>query len=308
MAKKIKDPGIGKSSNKHAKRFINSDGSFNIKHINRPSSLSESYNYLISISWTKFFLWVVLGYTLVNALFAIIYTFLGISNITEPTGSVFKDFLNAFFFSAQTITTVGYGAMAPKGLVFGVISSFEALIGLLSFSFITGLLYGRFSRPRANIRFSSSMVFRKHNGVDCIMFRLMSRSANVMIRPKIEATLSLSQESKGEKYVNNFYNLKLERNSITYLPTTWTIVHPIDELSPLKEFSKEQLQKLNGEILILASYYDESFAQEVHQVHSYVLKNLKQDQKFIPAFYYDDDGYTILDHNNLDKTLPHSST
>jgi inward rectifier potassium channel len=135
----------------------------------------------------------------------------------------------------------------------------------------------------------------------------MSRSANVMIRPKIEATLSLSQESKGKKYVNNFYNLKLERNSITYLPTTWTIVHPIDESSPLKEFSKEQLQKLNGEILILASYYDESFAQEVHQVHSYILKNLKQDQSFIPAFYYDDEGYTILDHNNLDKTLPDSS-
>jgi inward rectifier potassium channel len=251
---------------------------------------------------------VVLGYTLINALFAMIYTFLGISNITESTGSVLRDFLNAFFFSAQTITTVGYGAMAPKGLVFGIISSFEALIGLLSFSFITGLLYGRFSRPRANIRFSSSMVFRKHNGVDCIMFRLMSRSANVMIRPKIEATLSLSQESKGKKYINNFYSLKLERNSITYLPTTWTIVHPIDELSPLKEFSKEQLQKLNGEILILASYYDESFAQEVHQVHSYVLKNLKQDQSFIPAFYYDEEGYTILDHDNLDKTLPHSST
>ncbi|PKV52126.1 inward rectifier potassium channel [Aquimarina sp. MAR_2010_214] len=308
MARKIKDPGIGKSSNKHAKRFINPDGSFNIKHINRPSSLSESYNYLISITWTKFFLWVVLGYTLVNSLFAVIYTFLGISNITEPTGDLFRDFLNAFFFSAQTITTVGYGAMAPKGLVFGIISSFEALIGLLSFSFITGLLYGRFSRPRANIRFSNSMIFREHNGVDCIMFRLMSRSANVMIRPKIEATLSLSQESKGKKYVNNFYNLKLERNSITYLPTTWTIVHPIDESSPLKEFSKEQLQKLSGEVLILASYYDESFAQEVHQVHSYVLKNLKQDQNFIPAFYYDDEGYTVLDHNNLDKTLPRSST
>lgn len=308
MAKKIKDPGIGKSSNKYAKRFINPDGSFNIKHVNRPSSLSESYNYLIGISWTKFFLWVVLGYTLINVLFAMIYTFLGISNITESTGSVLKDFLNAFFFSAQTITTVGYGAMAPKGLVFGIISSFEALVGLLSFSFITGLLYGRFSRPRANIRFSSSMVFRKHNGVDCIMFRLMSRSANVMIRPKIEATLSLSLENKNKKYINNFYNLKLERNSITYLPTTWTIVHPIDELSPLKEFSKEQLQKLNGEILILASYYDESFAQEVHQVHSYVLKNLKQDQSFIPAFYHDEEGYIILDHSNLDKTLPNNST
>ncbi len=303
MAKRIKDPGVGRSSNRHAKRFINADGSFNIKHINRPSSLSESYDYLIGISWSRFFLWVLLGYTLINILFAIIYMFLGISDIVEPTGNVFKDFLNAFFFSAQTITTVGYGALSPKGFVFGIISSFEALIGLLCFSFVTGLLYGRFSKPRANIQFSNNIVIRKHNGVDSIMFRLMSRSANVMIRPKIEATLALSQEDKDKAYVNNFYNLKLERNTITYLPTTWTIVHSINESSPLYGYSREQLAHLNGEVLLLVSYYDESFSQEVHQVHSYVLKNMKQDQKFVPAFYYDDAGYTILDHDKLDETF-----
>ena len=136
MAKRIKDPGIGRSSNKHAKRFINPDGSFNIKHINRQSgTLSESYEYLISISWWKFFLWVVLGYILVNSVFAIVYTLLGISNIIEPTGNIFKDFLNAFFFSAQTITTVGYGAMAPKGQLFGIISSFEAFSRVIKFFF-----------------------------------------------------------------------------------------------------------------------------------------------------------------------------
>lgn len=302
MAQKIKDPGVGRSSNKRAKRFINQDGSFNIKHVNRPNSLSESYEYLINISWTKFFLWVLVGYTFINTVFAIIYTILGISNIVEPTGNVFSDFLNAFFFSAQTITTVGYGAMAPKGLLFGLISSFEALIGLLCFSFITGLLYGRFSKPRANIQFSKTMVLREHNGVDCIMFRLMSKSANVMIRPQIEVTLALSQKDQTGKYINSFYNLKLERNTITYLPTTWTVVHPIDDSSPLKDFKREELSRLNGEILLLMSYYDESFAQEVHRVHSYVLKNIKHDHKFTRAFYYDDEGYTILDHHKLDET------
>ncbi|WP_025739983.1 ion channel [Aquimarina pacifica] len=305
MAKKIKDPGIGRSSNKYAKRFINQDGSFNIKHINKPSSLSASYNYLISISWMKFFLWVLLGYVVVNSLFALIYTFLGIADIIEPTGNVFRDFLNAFFFSAQTITTVGYGAMAPEGLLFGIISSFEALVGLLSFSFITGLLYGRFSKPKSNIKFSDAIVLREHNGQDCIMFRLMSRTANVMIRPRIEATLSISQENEdGTSYTNSFYKLNLERNSITYLPTTWTIVHAIDELSPLATFDRNSLTQLNGEILILASYYDESFAQEVHQVYSYELKGLQKDRGFVPAFHYDDEGYTILDHEKLDSTTP----
>ncbi len=302
MAKKIKDPGIGLSSDKKAKRFINRDGSFNIKHVNRKTSISRSYNYLINITWTSFFCWVFLGYIVINSFFAFIYTILGVSAITEPTGFLWKDFLKAFFFSAQTVTTVGYGAMAPKGMLFGIISSFEALIGLLSFSFITGLLYGRFSKPKSSIKFSDIVVLRKHEGIDCIMFRLMSRGTNVMIRPKVQVTLSLSQKSADKKYTNNFYELKLERKEITYLPTTWTVVHPIDESSPLVGYDRDQLSQLHGEILILVTYYDESFAQEVHQIHSYLLGDLKIDKAFVPAFFYDDDGYTILDHDKLSKT------
>ncbi len=304
MAKRIKDPGIGLSSNKQAKRFINPDGSFNIKHINRQTSISRSYNYLIHISWIKFFSWVFLGYFFINSLFAIIYVTLGISAITEPTGSIFRDFLKAFFFSAQTVTTVGYGAMAPKGVVFGIISSIEALIGLLSFSFITGLLYGRFSKPKSSISFSNVMVLKHHNEVDCLMFRLMSRSTRVMIRPKVEVTLALSQKSQDKKYNNNFYNLKLERSEITYLPTTWTIVHPVNEESPLFQYDRKDLTKLHGEILILVTYYDESFAQEVHQVHSYMLNDVKIDTTFVSAFHYNDDGYTVLDHDKLGKIKP----
>ena len=302
MTAKVKDPGVGKSSTKKAKRFINPDGSFNVKHINRGETFTNSYDYLINISWTKFFLWVLLGYLIINSFFAIIYTFFGIAEIAEPSGNVFKDFLNAFFFSAQTITTVGYGAMSPKGMLFGVISSLEALVGLLSFSFVTGLLYGRFSKPQANIKFSNNLILRNHNGQDSIMFRLMSKNGKVMIRPRIEATLVLSLPDANNQYSNNFYSLKLERSAITYLPTTWTVVHIIDEKSPLKDYNTREIDKLHGEILILISYYDESFAQEVHQAHSFVLKNLKFNNRFIPAFYYDEEGYTVLDHSKLSDT------
>ena len=302
MTAKVKDPGVGKSSSKKAKRFINPDGSFNVKHINRKETFTNGYDYLINISWTKFFLWVLLGYLIINSFFAIIYTFFGIAEIAEPTGNIFKDFLNAFFFSAQTITTVGYGAMSPKGMLFGVISSLEALVGLLSFSFVTGLLYGRFSKPQANIKFSDSLILRQHNGKDSIMFRLMSKNGKVMIKPRIEATLVLSSADINNHYSNNFYSLKLERSAITYLPTTWTVVHIIDEKSPLKDYNIQEIDNVQGEILILVSYYDESFAQEVHQAHSFVLKNLKFNRRFTPAFYYDDKGYTVLDHSKLDET------
>ena len=305
MSKRIKDPGIGRSSNNIAKRFINHDGSFSVKHINKKPSLSESYNYLIRISWGQFFFWVFLGYVMVNALFALGYVLIGISSITVASGHFIIDFMHAFFFSAQTITTVGYGAMAPKSIASEMLSSFEALVGFISFSFITGLLYGRFSKPRASIRFSKSIVIREHQGVDCIMFRLMSNTRDVMINPKIEVTLALSTENDKGKFVNNFYGLNLERDQITYLPTTWTIVHPIDDSSPLYGFSTEKLKKMHGEMLILAKYYDESFAQELYQAHSYTLSELRENHKFIPAFYYDQLGYTILDHSKLGSTKEH---
>ncbi len=302
MARRIKDPGIGAASNENARRFVNQDGSFNIKHRNKRSQLSETYSYLIDISWPRFFVYVFLGYILLNSLFALCYTIIGVEAITTPSGNIFRDFLKAFFFSAQTITTVGYGALAPKGIVFGFISSFEAMIGLLSFSFITGLLYGRFSKPHANIRFSKVMVLRKHGDHDALMFRLMSSSASTMIQPRIEVTLTLSEKDETGAYKNNFYRLTLERDKITYLPTTWTIVHVIDENSPFSTYDREQLCNLRGEFLIMASYYEESFNQEVYQIHSYVLKNIRIDHAFQKAYYYDEEGYTVLDHELLDET------
>ncbi len=302
MARRIKDPGIGATSNAKAKRFVNQDGSFNIRHKNKRGGLSDAYAYLIAISWMRFFAYVFVGYILLNSIFALCYTLLGVEAITTPSGSVFRDFLRAFFFSAQTITTVGYGTMSPKGIIFGFISSFEAMIGLLSFSFITGLLYGRFSKPRANIRFSNVMVLRAYEDHDALMFRLMSSSASTMIQPRIEVTLTLTEKDQTGGYKNNFYRLSLERDKITYLPTTWTVVHRIREGSPFVGYDRQQLNTLKGELLIMTSYYEESFNQEVHQIHSYLLKNIKIDHAFQSAYYYDEEGYTVLDHELLDKT------
>jgi len=142
----------------------------------------------------------------------------------------------------------------------------------------------------------------KHKDVDAIMFRLMSRKKALIINPKIRVSLSLSVLNEQGDLVNEFFNLDLERDSITYLPTTWTLVHYINDDSPLKKFSKEEIKKLQAELLILFSYYDELYNQELHQVHSYIFKNLKINQVFEKAFYYNNDGKIVLDHNLLDKT------
>ena len=152
MAKKVKDPGFGYKSSKNAKDIINDDGSSNVLHVNRKKNINDLYTYFVDISWLQFFLLIILAYTVLNVFFGLIYLGIGIEQITKPKGNFFEDFLNGFFFSAQTLTTVGYGGIAPNGITANFIAAFEAMIGLLSFSFITGLLYGRFSKPKASLK------------------------------------------------------------------------------------------------------------------------------------------------------------
>lgn len=298
MAKKIKDPGFGYSSAKNAKNIINKDGSSNVIHINKKRSLDDLYSFFIEISWINFFLLIILVYTLINIVFGLIYTFVGIEEITKSTGNFFSDFLNGFFFSAQTLTTVGYGGIAPHGIASNIIAAFEAMIGLLGFSFITGLLYGRFSKPRAAIKFSSNIILREFKDKRAVMFRLMNSRKTVMIEPKITVTLSITDKETSEK---KFYQLTLERDTIMYLPTVWTIVHEIDEKSPLFELTNEEIANLTAELYILVQYHEESFAQNVYQIYSYSFNELEVDVKYKSSYNFDVFGYTILDHNKLSE-------
>ena len=298
MAKKIKDPGFGYKGTQNAKNIINKDGSSNVIHVNKSRGLDDLYSYFIDISWGKFFFLILLAYTLMNVVFGLVYTFIGIEEITKRTGSIFSDFLNGFFFSAQTLTTVGYGGIAPHGITSNLIAAFEAMIGLLSFSFITGLLYGRFSKPKAAIKFSENIILREFKEERAIMFRLMNSRKTVMIEPKIKVTLSVTDDKTS---VKKFYNLSLERDAIMYMPTVWTIVHEIDEKSPLYSLSNDEISKLNAELFLLLQYHEESFAQNVYQVYSYDFMEMEVDVKYKSSFNFDENGFTILDHDKLSE-------
>ncbi|MBD0832628.1 ion channel [Aestuariibaculum sediminum] len=307
MINKIKDPGVGNASAQYAKRMLKTDGSFNLKYKNKPRKFSEAYHFLVNISWFYFFsLSFLIGF-LVNALFAIIYLIIGIEEIVKPSGSVFQDFLNAFFFSTQTFTTVGYGAMSPHGILSGFVASVEAFLGLMLFAFVTGLIYGRFSKPKSAVRFSEHLILRDFNHGRAIMFRLVNNRKSVMIKPKISVTLMLSEPNEAGEYQNNFYLLKLERNEIDYLPTTWTVVHELDEESPLYEISNQEIVKLHGELIIMMSYYDESFNQEVHKIHSYLLNEAKIDYKFAKAQNFNKQGALVLDYDLFEAIEPYKS-
>ena len=308
MAKKVKDPGFGYQSSKNAKKLINDDGTSNVIHVNRKRGMHDLYSHLIEIPWWQFFLIVILIYTLINILFAIIYNLIGIEQITPSTGNTFRDLLNGFFFSAQTVTTVGYGGISPQGLVANIIASFQAMIGLLGFSFITGLLYGRFSRPKAAIKFSKHLIVRDFKEHRAIMFRLMNSRKNMMIEPQVTVTLAISELDEGtQEYQRKFYRLKLERDQIMYLPTMWTVVHELDEVSPLSKYSNEELQTMDAEMYILLQYHDESFSQKLFKIYSYKFSQLQINKKFASSFMFDEEGYVLLDHEKLNHLEEHSS-
>ena len=301
---RIKDPGFGYSSKKNAQSIINKKGESTIIHKNKKFSFQDTYAYLIQISWFHFFLFVLLSYILINIFFGIIYTLIGIEEITTLSGNRFKDFLNGFFFSAQTITTVGYGGISPHGFSANLVSAFEALIGLLSFSFITGLLYGRFSKPKASVKFSNHVIHRDFNGGKALMFRLMNNRPTIMIEPKISVTMAITNNNEYSVSKRDFYKLQLERKEIRYLSTVWTIVHEIDEESPLFNLSDSEIQKIDVEWYILMEYHEDSFSQKVFQTFAYTDEDLKFNVKFKPSITYNKEGYVELDHDELSTLIP----
>ncbi len=301
MARKTKDPGLGYNSKENAQNIIKDDGSSNVNHINRKRNVNDLYTFFVDISWFHFFLLIILAYTLLNGFFGLIYVAIGIEEITKPKGTFFADFLNGFFFSAQTLTTVGYGGIVPKGIASNLVASFEAMIGLLSFSFITGLLYGRFSKPKASLKFSKNLIIRDFKGKRALMFRLMNSRKTVMIEPEITVTLSVTEKDEKGEFKRNFYELKLERDRIMYLPTIWTVVHLIDDESPLFTYSKEEMKNLEAHLFLLINYHEESFSQKVYQIHNYDFNDVLIDVKYVSSSSFDAEGYTVLDHDKLSE-------
>ena len=301
MKNRIKDPGIGDSSSPIAKRIIDTNGSFNVEHVNKKVNFLETYNFLLRISWKQFYFLSFLAYCVLNVIFAVLYIIIGMDQLEDPSSHLSNDFFEAFFFSCQTFTTVGYGAMAPHGFASGMLSAVEAFVGLLFFAFVTGLLYGRFSKPKPSLRFSKHLVLRDYKDGKALMFRIVSNKQGVMIRPRVTMTLSISLPNTEGEYTNNFYTLRPERDHITYLPATWTVVHQLEDDGPFFQFDDLELVKQHGEILIMVSYYDEAFNSEINQMYSYLLKDIKIDYRFIKAYTYNNEGKMTIDYALFDS-------
>lgn len=310
MAKKHeeKELGFGSKTSNQRSRLINKDGSFNVNRIEQSRwSYMSIYHALITMKWRKFNIIVFLYFIIINLIFATLYYITGVEGLRgiEATTKLDK-FMEAFFFSTQTFSTVGFGRISPAGHVTSGIAAIESLVGLLGFALATGLLYGRFSRPKANILYSTNAIIAPFKEGKAFQFRIANRMKNSQITD-MECRVTVAKlENENGTLIRRFRPLELELSRIIFFPMTWTINHPIDENSPLYGMTDKDMKEADVEFLINLSGFDDTFSQTVTTRHSYMHSELVYGAKWVSVFSLTKDGQTSQDLNKLSLFEPYS--
>ncbi|MGE3179937.1 MAG: ion channel, partial [Vicinamibacterales bacterium] len=206
---------------------------------------------------------------------------------------------NAFFFSVQTIATIGYGQMTPHGLVANALVAVEALLGLMGFALITGILFARFSRPTALILRSRVAIVAPYRGGTALMFRIANGRSSELIDVHVLVTYSRMEAGEAGKPVRRFHQLPLERDTVALLPTQWVIVHPIDAKSPLAGLDEAGILASDPEIIVTLAGTDDTFSQTVHARFSYADTDILHGAKFTDLFGTTPDGVLTVDLSRL---------
>jgi inward rectifier potassium channel len=290
--------GFGSQAQAQGNRLVNKDGSFNVKRDGLPLfNRFNPFHDLILMSWMHFSLIIFAFYFTVNLIFAFIYFYIGIEHLGGIIGSTQKDkFFEAFFFSTQTFTTVGFGRINPIGNAASTVAAIESLIGLMAFALATGLLYGRFSRPNVKLIRSENAVISPFQNKTAVMLRIANARNNQLI--ECEARMMLSYIEK-ETSVRRFLTLKLEYEKVSALSLSWTIVHPIEEDSPMYGLSMQDLLDTESELILAFKGFDDTYSQIVHYRFSYTAQEIVFGAKFIPMFERDKDGQATVLHMDM---------
>jgi len=304
LLKPNNDTGFGTNAASYGGRFINRDGTFNLRKegmsfINRFSI----YHQMLTMPMWKFVLLILVFYGGINLIYSLIYLSVGVDQLQGVIATTnWGKFKEAFFFSAETFTTVGYGRVNPVGDGANVVAAIEALSGWLSFALATGLIFGRFARPKSYLIFSDLALVSPFKEKTALMFRFAPYKDNhtlTDVQIRVNIGLKLQQDGK-EEYV--YYDLTLERNKVESLPMNWTVVHPIDEQSPLQGFTAEDMQASDVEIYVLIRGFDDVYSNVVQQRTSYTYDEIQFNRKFIPMYRESPDGKTtILELHKLNE-------
>lgn len=279
------------------KRIVNKDGSFNVIRIGEKKSL---FHNLVVMNWLKFCGVILSFYLLLNIVFALFYILVDVNGIGMTADyQVQNRFLIAFFFSAQTLTTVGYGSLYPLDAIVSTIASIEALFGLMSFAIFTGLMYGRFSKPLDGIRFSKNILMAPHKQGYALMFRIANERDHNLTEMDARVLMSVVVSDNG-KESRKYQPLELENSKVNYFPINWTLVHYIDEQSPLYGLSEDDFNVSQFEWLVMIKGYNLTATQEIHVKSSYTTNELVWNARFKLPYHFNEDGITVFELDKMD--------
>ncbi|MBD2344645.1 ion channel [Anabaena subtropica] len=268
------------------------------------SYLRDPYHLLLTIPWPGFLLLICLSYVAINLIFAVAY-WLGGDCIANAQPGSFSDL---FFFSVQTLASIGYGAMYPKTLYANTIVTIEAMVGLVGIAVMTGLAFARFSRPSARVIFSSVAVITPYNGVPTLMFRTANQRRNLILEAQMRVYLMRDEITTEGEFIRRLHDLRLLRNQTPSFTLSWLVLHPIDESSPLYGMSAESLIKTNTNIVVSISGIDETVAQVVHARHNYTARNILWNSRFVDIFHHTSDGHRYIDYKFFHDVVPLDET
>jgi inward rectifier potassium channel len=259
----------------------------------------DFYHQLITSSWPLLLLEVVAAFIAVNCLFASGYLIAG--GIEHARRGSFAD---AFFFSVQTMATIGYGKMAPFTFIANLLASGEALTGLLGFALVTGLVFSKFSRPTARVRFTRNAVISLRDGVPSLMFRMANVRANQIVEAQIHAVFARQESTLEGEEVRRFYDLELTRYRNAIFSYSWTAIHPINLNSPLYGATGDTLSASDAGITVSLTGIDETFSQTVYARYYYDAEDIIWGARLADITTRTPEGEFLFDFTRYDLVLP----
>ncbi len=271
-----------------------------VVRLGQTRDLRDLYHALLTMRWPTFLGGMAAAYIGANVVFALLYLAGGKSIANARPGS----FADAFFFSVQTMATIGYGVMYPQTLYANLLMTGESLLGMIAVAIGAGLVFARVSRPTARVLFSRHAVIMPYDGVPTLMLRAANQRRNQILAAQVQLTLARSETTREGHAMRRFYDLRLSRSRSPLFALTWTIMHPIDGESPLRGATQDSLRAAEAEIIVTLNGIDETFAQTIHARHSFIADDLRWDSRFVDILSTLPDGRRAVDYSRFHEVSP----